>query len=167
MSETTNQSDSIKKLGELIADINIAMLTTIDEDGSLRSRPMGTQETEFDGHLWFFTSDRSAKVDEIGKRHQVNVSYAAPAANTFVSVSGEAEVVQDKAKIEELWSPALKAWFPDGPETPDIALLRVDVEKAEYWDAPNSKMVILAGFLKAVVTGQRYDPGENEKVKIS
>jgi hypothetical protein len=76
-------------------------------------------------------------------------------------------VVRDKEKARELWSPALKAWFPQGVDEPDLVLLNVQVEKAEYWDAPASKVVQLAGFVKAVATGQRYDPGENEKVELA
>jgi len=81
-------------------------------------------------------------------------------------VSGRASVVRDRGKAEELWSPAMKAWFPDGLDDPDLALLRVQVEDAEYWDTPSSKMVHVVGFVKAVATGQRYQPGENEKLEF-
>src|SRR5579864_1232595 len=115
-------SEDIEKLAELIKDIRVAMLTTAEPDGSLRSRPMATQNTPFDGTLWFFTEINSGKVGEIeGERH-VNVSYADPNAQKYVSVSGLASVVQDRAKAAELWSPVLKAWFPLGLEDPSMAL---------------------------------------------
>ena len=160
----TDQTDDVKKLGKLIKGINVAMMTTRDDDGTLRSRPMQTQNQEFDGTLWFFTQASSHKVDEINHEHQVNLSYAEPSDNRYVSVSGTATLVRDRAKIDELWTPALKAWFPDGKDDPEVALLRVDVAKAEYWDQPSSTIVKLVGFTKAVLTGQQYQPGENEKL---
>jgi general stress protein 26 len=154
----------MEKLRDLIKGIRTAMLTTIDADGSLHSRPMATQEAELDGDLWFFTGASSPKVAEVGRDRRVNLSYAAPDDNRYVSVSGTARLVLDKAKAKELWNPILKAWFPEGLDDPNLALLQVKVEKAEYWDAPSSKMVQLVGFLKAIATGERYEPGENEKL---
>jgi general stress protein 26 len=161
-----HEKTDIEKIRDLIKGIRFAMLTTIDEDGSLRSRPMATQEAEFDGDLWFFTAAGSPKVDEVERDERVNVSYAAPDDNRYVSLSGTARLVRDGTKAKELWTPALKAWFPEGLDDPDLALLRVRVEKAEYWDSPSSKMVQLAGFVKAIATGQRADLGENEKLDL-
>jgi len=156
--------NDIAKLAKLVKGIKVAMLTTQEGDGTLRSRPMATQEAEFDGTLWFFTEASSHKVDEIDREHNVNLSYADESDNRYVSVSGRARLVRERAKIDELWSPILKAWFPRGKEDPEIVLLRVDVEKAEYWDAPSSTLVKLVGFAKAMVTGQPYVPGENKKI---
>ena len=161
MAHHEGQSD-IEKLRDLIKDVRVAMLTTVDEDGSLRSRPMATQEMELDGELWFFTGAGSPKVREVQREQHVNVSYANPDDQQYVSVSGTAQVVHDRAKAEERWNPILKAWFPKGLDDPDLALLRIRVEKAEYWDSPSSKMVQLVGFVKAVTTGKRYEPGPGE-----
>ena len=163
---TSDRAGQVKKLAEIIKGIEIAMLTTAMPDGSLRSRPMATQKAEFDGTLWFFTDAESAKVHEVRRDGHVNVSYAAPDDNRYVSVSGTANVVRDRQRIKDLWTPAMKAWFPDGPDSPGIALLRVDVRMAEYWDAPSNAFVQLAGFVKAVATGQRYEAGENEKINL-
>ncbi|HYN84850.1 MAG TPA: pyridoxamine 5'-phosphate oxidase family protein [Pyrinomonadaceae bacterium] len=165
MGETT-RDDAVKKLGELIRDVEFAMLTTVEEDGHLRSRPMQTQRADFDGTLWFFTHAREPKVEDVERDPHVCVAYAKPEANRYVSVSGTAGVVRDRAKIEELWNPALKAWFPEGLDDPNIALIRVAVERAEYWDAPSSTFVQVAGFIKAVATGEEYRPGENEKLNL-
>ena len=162
--EDTRQ-ESIKKLNGLIKDVEIAMLTTID-GYKLRSRPMQTQEVEFDGDLWFFTSTETHKTDEIEKDNRVNVAYSSPATNTYVSVSGTASFVKDKAKIEELWNPAFKAWFPEGLEDPALILLKVSVEQAEYWDSPSSAVVKIAGFVKALVTGERAGGGDHGKVSL-
>ncbi|MDQ3686664.1 MAG: pyridoxamine 5'-phosphate oxidase family protein [Acidobacteriota bacterium] len=166
MNTQTDHSESIKKLGEMIKDIEFAMLTTAEPDGTLRSRPMATQKFEFGGDLWFFTRASSPKVDEIEQEHNVNVSYAAPDKQKYVSVSGRARLVRDKNKIKELWSPVLKAWFPKGLDDPDLALLKVAVEQAEYWDSPSSTVAQLVGFVKAVTTGTTYQPGENEKLNL-
>ncbi len=166
MENTKTREEAIEKLNGLIEDIDFAMLTTIDTDGVLRSRPMSTQKAEFDGELWFFTSDRTHKTEEIERDSRVNVSYAEPKDNVYVSVSGAASISKDRAKMEELWNPILKAWFPDGLETPGICLLKVNVEQAEYWDSPSSTLVQVAGFVKALVTGKRADGGENEKITL-
>jgi general stress protein 26 len=127
---------------------------------------MATQQVEFDGDLWFFTAEHSAKSSEVEHEHQVNVAYASAENNRYVSVSGTARLVHDKAKAKELWNPIVKAYFPKGLEDPELALLRVQVDHAEYWDAPGSKVVQMAGFLKGIVTGQPPKLGEHEKVKL-
>lgn len=160
-----SKEEAIEKLNELIRDISIAMLTTID-GGVLRSRPMATQKTEFDGTLWFLTGADTHKDNEIKKDNRVNVSYAAPDENSYVSVSGTAEILRDQAKIDELWSPFHKAWFPEGKDDPNIRVIRITVEQAEYWDSSSSTFVQLAGFLKALVTGKQADSGENEKLNL-
>ena len=165
MSNHENDSPT-EKLGALIKDLKYAMLTTVDDDGSLRSRPMATQNAEFDGELWFFTRANSAKVQEIEHEQHVNVSYAHPDDQTYISVSGKARLVRDPKKNEELWTPAMKAWFPKGADDPETALLNVRVEKAEYWDSASSAVVHVIGFVKAVVTGKPYHAGENEKISL-
>ena len=163
-----SRANAIQKLGGMIKDIKFAMLTTVHEDGSLHSRPMATQQQEFDGDLWFFTKLDSEKVEDTRQNRHVNVSYASPDDYKFLSVSGIAEVVRDRAKIDELWNPIYKAWFPKGTEDPEIGLLKVNVEGAEYWDTPSGKMVQLFGYMKAMVTGEPYKASkdEHDKVKI-
>ena len=159
------REESIGKLNELIKDIQFAMLTTND-GGVLRSRPMQTQDFGFDGDLWFFTSSETHKAEEIERDSRVNVAYAAPDDNRYVSVSGTASIIKDQGKIDEYWNEALKAWFPEGKDAPDLVLLKVSVEQAEYWDAPSSKIAQTIGFLKALATGEKADVGENEKIKL-
>ena len=164
MHHTTNQ-EAIEKLRELINDIDIAMLTTVDEDGTLRSRPMGTQKAEFDGDLWFLTSVDTPKVGEIQRESRVNVSYAKPDKNRYVSVSGTAVLINDKAKIDEFWDPIYKVFFPEGKDDPRLRLLKVNVEKAEYWTTGNLIATVI-GFAKAMA-GQEADLGENEKLQLN
>lgn len=158
--------DVVEHFGELIQGIKVAMMTTVEEDGSLRSRPMWTHDRDFDGELWFFTREHSPKVGEVEHDHHVNLAYADPTRERFVSVSGRGRLVLDKEKARELWNPTLKAWFPEGLDDPELALLCVRVEKAEYWDTPSSRMVQLAGFVKATLTGTSYEPGDNQKLEL-
>ena len=168
-SNYTHDPDAQKKLRELAKDINIAMLTTVDNDGTLRSRPMATNgEVEFDGDLWFFTYGSSHKVDEIQREPVVNVSFSDTRTQTYVSLSGTAQLVTDKEKIKELWRPVLKAWFPKGTDEPDIALLKVHAIKAEYWDAPSNFIATTVGLVKSLATGEKPGKmGDHEKVALS
>jgi general stress protein 26 len=155
------------KLYELIKDVRICMMTTVEPDGSLHSRPMWNQEADETGDLWFFTRVSSPKVTEISRDGQVNLGYANPSKNDYVSISGRAEIVRDRAKIEEKWSAPLKAWFPDGKDDPQIALIRVHPEKGEYWDSPSSTIVHIYGYAKAVLTGSSpQELSDQQKVNL-
>ena len=165
MAEQANEH--LAKLRELIKQIDFGMLTTVDDDGCLRSRPMSTNgDVEFDGDLWFFTSASSHKVNEIRRDQHVNVSFADPKRQSYISMSGTAELVRNRQKIQELWKPELKAWFPQGQDDPDIALLKVSVSKAEYWDSPSSPVAHVLGLVTALATGKRPQLGENEKLEL-
>lgn len=153
------------KIWSLIKDTRFAMLTS--EDGEhLRSRPMAVSQSGFDGTLWFFTKASSHKVDEVEAHRRVGVSFSDPSAQNYVSLSGTASLVQDRAAIDAHWSELLATWFPKGKDDPDVALLKVAVTQAEYWDAPNSAMVHAYGYVKAKLTGEPPHPGENEKVTL-
>lgn len=155
------------KLFELIKDVRICMMTTQESDGSLHSRPMYGMDADEAGNLWFFTKLQSPKVVEISKDRQVNLGYSNPEKEHFVSIAGVAEVVRDKAKIDEKWSEFLRTWFPDGKDDPSIALIRVKPVRGEYWDAPSSTLVHLYGYVKATLTGQpATELGEQKKVSL-
>jgi general stress protein 26 len=166
MDQSTYRQQQLRKLDELIENIRVAMLTTVEEDGSLRSRPMAAPKLAFQGELWFFTSADAPKVAESQQHRQVNVSFADPERHDYVSVSGSASLVYDRQKMEELWSPWFSMWFPQGLKDPNLALLKVDVEKAEYWDAPSSTMVHLYGVVKATLTGKAPRTGEHAKLVV-
>ena len=164
----TTHSPEARKLADLIEGIHTAMLTTVTDGGVLRSRPMATQRQPFNGTLWFFTYRDSAKTREIARDRHVNVSFADESSNTYVSVSGMGRIVRDKAKAKELWNPMVKAWFPRGVNDSRLALLRVRVDQAEYWDGPSSRMVRLFEYAKALATGSRPDElDENRKVSLT
>ena len=166
MAESTEQEQRETVKG-LVKDARIAMFTTMTADGHHVSRPMAVQDVEFDGDLWFFAYSDSDLVGQIRANPQVNVSFSDSKQNAWVSFAGAAEQVDDRAKAEELWNPLLKAWFPDGLETPTLTLVKVTGETAEYWAAAHSsKVVTLLGYAKAAVTGKTPNAGENETVRL-
>jgi general stress protein 26 len=160
------QTEDAAKLWSLIKSAKFAMLVTEDGD-HLRGRPMAASQDGFDGTLWFFTRASSHKVTEVTADSRVCVTYAEPDSQDYVSFSGRAALVQDRAEIDKRWLPLLKAWFPDGKDDPDVALLKVTVDQAEYWDAPNGTVVQVYGYVKAALTGESPNAGENKKVQVA
>ena len=137
MKATTPELDpqAFAKLRELIQEIDVAMVTTVTPSGSLHSRPMITADVgEKDAELWFFTSTRSGKAHDLAAEQGVNVCYADPSRGHFVSVTGSASVLHDRGRVHELWSARMEEFFPTGTKDPDIALIRVRVETAEFWE---------------------------------
>lgn len=165
MSDST--TDDRRHVTDLVQHAKVAMLTTMTADGKHVSRPMGLQEVEFDGDLWFFADGASAKVTQITAMPEVNVSFSDEKGHSWTSIAGRAAVVHDREKAEELWTPVLKAWFPDGLETPGLTLIRVEADTAEYWDGPTSTVAFAAGVLRAAVTGNpKKDPITNDTVEL-
>lgn len=154
-----------EKLGELIKDIRVALVTTVEADGTLHTRPLASLAYENDGQLWFYTAIDSPKVDEVMHDVRASVAFADADKDAYVAASGTADIVNDRGRIHELWTPFAKPWFPDGPDDPKLALLRVHVERAEYWTSPG-KAAYLFGVAKAAVTGKRMPMGDNRKLTM-
>jgi general stress protein 26 len=161
MSETPS---SVAKVAELAKNIRIGMLTTVGPDGHFISRPMAQQEVEFDGDLWFFAERDSRKVAHIAADPHVSITLTSN--DTWISLDGEAEIVVDPVKAKELWNPWVEAWMPQGPQDPSVVLIKVSGHSAEYWDTPGGRIASVISFVKAKVTGERYDGGDNEKVQL-
>jgi general stress protein 26 len=156
-------TSTYEKLQDLLHDFDAAMLVTRADVGQLRSRPMALADVEEDGTLWFLTQQDSGKMDEIARDHHVNV--AMQSTSKFVSVSGTVAPVEDRRKIDELWSEAWKAWFPGGKDDPSLVLLRVDADCGEYWDNSGTsgvKYLLEAG--KAYLSGTRPDVEGDPKI---
>lgn len=151
-----NHKEQISKLKDLIGDNKICMLVT-ESQGVYKSRPMQTIEIDDEGSLWYFTNEFSHKVKEIAKENKVHACYASAEKNTYLSVNATASLVEDREKMKELWSPVLKAWFPDGLEDNALLLIKLKPEEIEYWDAPSSKMVVAFNMIKAIATGDTYN----------
>ena len=162
-------SDS-QKLWSLIKDIRFGMFTHRHGSGGLHSHPLTTQNKSLDegSRLYFFVARSSEITRHIQQDAGVNVAYASPADDSYVSVSGDAAIIEDAAKKEALWSPMAKAWFPGGATDPNLALLEVQISHAEYWDVKESKMVQLMKMAKAALTGEQpHDLGEHKELRIS
>jgi len=121
---------------------------------------------DFDGELWFFTRGHSHKAMDAQRVNEVNCAFSDPAHMNFMTISGRADVVRDKAEIESRWKPQYKAWFPNGREEPDIALLRVRVTTAEYWDTPSSFIAYAIGLVQTQLLGRQPNVGENKVVRL-
>ncbi len=163
-----SRSDAIDKLASLISDHRIATLTTIDTDGAPWNRPMGLQKPgEFDGMLYLFTSKDSDKVKHIARNNKVSVAFAKPSEQEYATMTGTARVTDDRQKIKDYWSVSVRAWWPEGPDDPDIRLIEIDVDRAEFWDSPSSVVAHAFGLVKALVTGEpATDLGENAQVDL-
>lgn len=130
---SSENKEAIEKVRELIKGIDVAMLTTISEEG-LVSRPMKTQDVEFDGDLWFLTKKDTGKFHELLQNKQVNVAYA---GKSYVSIRGNAELVDSTEKIKQYWSPAYEELLETSVNDPNLVLIKVKAETAEYWDIGN------------------------------
>jgi general stress protein 26 len=161
--QTAQGSD---KLAKLIKDIKFAMFTTHKTQGHLHSRPMTTQNKDItDNSLWFFMSRSGDPVSEFQGDDQVNVSYADPGSDTYVSVAGTARVVEDEAKKQALWNKGAAAWFKGGIDDPDLALVQVSIAHADYWDIKESKIVQLYKTAEAALTGKAPKLGEHGHIR--
>ncbi|GGF34065.1 pyridoxamine 5'-phosphate oxidase family protein [Subtercola lobariae] len=161
---TTTHTEDVDAVAKLIKGAKVALLTTITASGDLHSRPLGVQDEDFDGELWFFTQDPSEKTADIRDNAHVNVSLES--GKGFLSIAGTASVVKDAAKIDELWNTQTEAWFPEGREDPTVALIKVDATSAEYWVTNEPKVVTLFKVAKAAATGGQPDIGENHSVDL-
>jgi general stress protein 26 len=165
---TSTHTAHVAELAAKIRPVRFAMFTTVDQEGRLVSQPMTVQHSGDEGALWFFCSTLSGLWDHIAHQPEVNLSFVDPEANLFVSVSGSAERVVDRARIEAMWNPMVQAWFPNGPTDEHAVLVRVLPHSAEYWDSGESKMVQMFQMAKAALTGTRpeIDPGEHGKIEL-
>jgi general stress protein 26 len=159
MTDTTHDQDRAKLI-ELTKDSRFVMLTTIDAEGHLVGRPMSRQEVDFDADVWFIATRDSPEIDHI--RANPSVGLTITTQSSWVSIAGRAEVVDDLAKLKELWSTFAEAWLPEGPEDPNAILIHVVAETAHYWDNPGGRVASLISFAKSKVTGEPYDGGDSK-----
>jgi general stress protein 26 len=166
MHQQRPRQEDLARMRELLKSFKFAMLTTIEPDGTLRSRPMTVQEHEFDGDLWFFTEADAPKVDDVQQDRHVNVAFADPSSQRYISCAGTARLVRDVPKQRQLWSEANKVWFPNGPEDPKLALLQITVTQAEFWEADSSRVGQMIDLARAMITGEQREVGESGKLEL-
>lgn len=156
--------DHEQHVRDLLDDAKIAMLTYVDPSSKLVSKPMATQDAEYDGTLRFIAERDSDKVRALQADPRVNVSYSQN--GTWISVAGTAAIVNDEAKLAELWDTFTDSWLEGGPENPNNIMIEVTPDSAEYWDAPGgSKVIQLTNLVKAKLTGSRIE-GDNAQVEL-
>lgn len=151
MQTAKQSSKAMQQVADMVKKIRIGMLTTEDESGLLVSRPMQAVRMDADGAIWFFTKAHSAKTHQLDR---VNLTFTDRDDLDYLSLAGSAELVFDRARMDELWSAMARPWFPGGKDDPELALLRVSVDTAELWDANDSRMLRLLGVAAATVTGK-------------
>ncbi|HEX6250929.1 MAG TPA: pyridoxamine 5'-phosphate oxidase family protein [Gemmatimonadaceae bacterium] len=166
-------AEQLKELYRLIEKIEVAMLTTRRADGRLVSRPMATQEREPIADLWYVTDIESNKLDELGHDPHVNLAFFDTGSWEWVSVSGTARVSTDREQIRSLYKPDWKAWFGEvdevrdgGPDDPRLALILVTADTVIYMKREKSKPVVLFELAKSMITGDRPDIGEVQRVEM-
>ena len=157
--QNPTRAEAVKTVAGLIKDIKFAMLISTNDKGHLHGRPMTTQQTEFDGDIWFIGSKDSEVVHDVKSRPQVNVSYADTGSNNYVSVHGTAELVEDRAKLDELWSDMYNMYFEGGKEDPNVQLIKIDTHGAEYWES-GGKVRTLFALAKNLLPGQKAEAGD-------
>ena len=136
-----------------------------DDDGRGRRDAPGASHVDTGGRsLWFFTADHAPKAEELEQNPQVCLAYGKPDGDLFVSVSGRAAVVHDRAKVDELWNTFAEAWFPEGKDDPHLALIRVDVEQAQYWEDRKPKLLQFAEIAAALITRKPPQSGDEKKL---
>lgn len=159
--------DAQKKLMDLIEGMTIGMLATRGPDGKFRSRPMALADSEFDGHLYFLTGEESGKVHDVERDKETVITFANPSKSSYVALRGEASISTDRAVIKKHWSEKSRGWFPKGSDDPNLAVITVKIDEAEYWDTPSGTMVVAYGYAKAMLTGESLkNAGDHAKVKL-
>ena len=153
----------LARLKQLIESIRVGLLTTVDLDGSLHTRPIETLRCDSDGTLWFFTDHQSPKARELAHDMRVSVGYSEPARKIYVVVTGRARILRDRALAGELWEFAQRAWYPRGLEDEHLSILCVTLERAEVWETPGKAAYLFAA-LAATVTGKRAPVGHDQKL---
>jgi general stress protein 26 len=161
--QTSSRDDAVAKVAGLVKGIRVAMLTSTDAQGRLVSRPMATQDVDFDGDVWFITERSAEHTRNLQANPRVNVAYSG--SSSWVSIAGTATVVDDPERLGEYWNMFTDAWLEGGPENPENVLVHVEADTAEYWDSPGSKVTQVLNLVKAKVTGERFE-GDNRVVDL-
>jgi len=162
MPENENSYD-LPTLAKKLEGIRFTMFTTRQGD-DMRARPMTTLEASDDGSLWFFGVRDSELTNEVAADSRVGLAYADNGSGTYAYVVGRGYLREDRAQVDELWNAIPKAWY-NGPDDPDLQLVEVRLETAEYWDSPDSGVVRFLGILRAAVTDDEHEVGTHGEVE--
>lgn len=166
---TFQAEEAVAKLKTLVEEINICLFcTNLKTDDGSTCRPMAAQEVDNEGNIWFFSEIDSEKNDEIMQNSHVQLFFAHPGKSSYVVVNGEAEIIVDRTKTEEIWSPLVKTWFKDGKDDPSLSLIKVTTKSAYYWDTAGNRMINFFMMIASVATGTTLLNGEEgELINLS
>jgi general stress protein 26 len=165
MEKHLQNEEAKAKFKKLTEEIRVCMFITNNKENN-HTRPMATIQTDEDGTLWFFTDVRSIKVEEVNTDNSIHLVYAHPGKESYLDVWGRADVITDRQQIKDKWSPIVKAWFPNGSDDPNLALLKVTPGDCYYWDSETGKMVAFAKIAAAAITGTRLSEGKEGALKL-
>jgi len=165
--KTEINTEAIDKLRDLVNDVSVCMFTTLDDSDLVTTRPMTTIDVDDEGNLWFFTNEFGEKILEGSYDNKAYLIYSHPGKNTYLYVRGNSNVIVDRTKMEELWKPILKAWFPQGIDDPKLCLIKVITEEAKYWNSTSNKMVVFYNMVKALAKKEKYEEGEVGTLNLS
>ncbi|MCU0301696.1 MAG: pyridoxamine 5'-phosphate oxidase family protein [Candidatus Nanopelagicales bacterium] len=160
---TQEEQDRRDTVLELARGGRLCMLTVHGSDEALQARPMTPLEVTDAGEIWFLIDTTSTVAHQIQANPEVNLAFEQGSA--WLSISGRGKVLGDPARVEQLWSAAAEAWFPDGPEDPRLGVLRVRGRTAQYWSSPGGRIATVLSFVKAKATGERIE-ADNETVRL-
>lgn len=158
--------EAIVKMRELVEHNNICLFTTQLSETPFQTRPMSIQEVDDDGCLWCFSADDSDKNQQLMEDDRVQLFFANPGDSEFMSIFGTGTVVRDRKRVDELWTPLVRAWFKEGKDDPRLTLLKVQPQEAYYWDTKNNKMISLVKILASTVSGKQMDDGVEGKLQV-
>lgn len=163
-----NGDEALTKVRDLLKHFRSAMMVTRSDNDELHARPMGLlgDASKFEGSLWFFSEDASAKTKELKNDTSVSLIFQSDAHSAYLHLVGDAATVTDRAKMEELYTPLIRTWFPKGLEDPRLTLIRFDADHGQFWDSPGGMLQVLAAFTKAVVTGKPGKSGETGDLEL-
>ncbi len=157
----------LEKIRQIVEEVRTCMFITQSDTDGLRARPMATASYDEHGNIWFMTDKNSEKIEELNNLQPVVLTYSNTSTNTYLSITGRAEVSDSLEKKKELFSIFAKIWFPDGPESDKLGLIKFVPIQAEYWDSPDSSIVQLYRMGKSLVTGSSYQAKNDEHGEVS
>jgi general stress protein 26 len=157
------EEDGAIKVWRMMDEIGFCMLASRDGE-EIRSRPMAAYVSKEEGAVYFLTDADSAKDEEVARSPNVNLAFANASGHSYVSVTGRAQVSNDREKIKELWGTPAKAWW-DSPDDPAIRLLKVTPNDAQYWDSPGTVRAYVK-MAAAAVSDARPAMGDSAKIEL-
>lgn len=164
--ENLRDKEAVEKMKEIIKGADVCMFATKLGNAPFNTRPMSPMETDDEGCIWFFSDRNSNKNKEIDEDSRVQLTFSNSGSNEFLNIFGNAEIIIDKIKFAEMWTPIVKIWFKEGKDDPDLSLIRVLPKQSYYWDTKHNKMIALLKMLTSIATGKSMDDSVEGNLKI-